>query len=392
MTNPHIAIIGAGLGGLTLARVLHVHSIGAIVYEAETSPSARSQGGMLDIHDFNGQVALKDAGLYDEFLTLVHQGGQQTRVLNRDGGVLMDLPDDGTGGRPEVQRGELRRILLDSLPSGSVRWGSKLLGAEPLGEGRHKLTFSDGHEAKADLLVGADGAWSKVRPLVSQAVPQYVGTIFVETWLLDADARHPASAEAVGGGGMFALARGKGIMAHREPDGALHAYVALSRSEDRLRLEFGDTEMTNARVAEEFAEWAPALTALLKDSDIAPVARILHQLPEDHRWDRVPGVTLLGDAAHLMIPSGEGANLAMFDGAELGKAIVANVGDLEQALQSYEAALFPRSALAAREASELAMSMFGDDTPRSLLEMFGVSDRDVETGSVSSDQSPIAPS
>lgn len=127
-----IAIIGAGLGGLTLARVLHVHGIAATVYEADADGHARPQGGMLDIHDFNGQLALRDAGLYEEFLALVHPGGQQSRVLDKDGNVLMDNPDNGTGGRPEVQRGELRRILLESLPPGAVRWGHKLRNAEPL--------------------------------------------------------------------------------------------------------------------------------------------------------------------------------------------------------------------------------------------------------------------
>ena len=366
-----IAIVGAGLGGLTLARVLHVHGIEATVFEAEASPIARAQGGMLDIHEENGQLALKAAGLFDLFLALVHEGAQATRILDKDGHVLFDQPDDGTGGRPEVPRAELRRILMESLPAGTIRWGHKLTAVASIGGAGHVLTFADGSTVTTELLVGADGAWSKVRPLLSGAKPAYVGVSFVETYLRDADVRHAASAKAVGGGAFFALAPGKGILAHREPHGVLHAYVALNKPKEWIAgIDFSDPSSALGRVTDEFDGWAPELTALITGSDTAPVPRPIHALPDDHRWRRVPGVTLLGDAAHLMMPSGEGANLAMYDGAELGKALAANPGDVEAALAAYEEALFPRSAVAAAEARELSKLLFGEKAPGSLVDMF----------------------
>ena len=370
MTAP-VTIVGAGLGGLTLARVLHVHGIPATIYEAEPSGGARTQGGQLDIHEYNGQLALEAAGLTGQFRAIIHEGGEATHVIDQNGTVLLDEPDDGTGGRPEVLRGDLRRILLDSLPEGVIQWGRKVTGARPLADGRHELTFADGSAITTSLLVGADGAWSKVRPLLSDAEPEYVGTTFIETYLYDADERHPAAAKAVGGGALFAVAPGQGILGHREPDSVLHAYVALSKPPEWIAgLDSADPAAVTAKVAAEFTGWAPELTALITDGDTTPLLRAVNALPIGHRWDRVAGVTLLGDAAHLMSPfAGEGANLAMFDGSELGLAIAAHPGDTETALAQYEQALFPRGAEFAAESDRNHKLMFADDTPDALLKL-----------------------
>lgn len=262
-----VTIIGAGLGGLVLARVLHLHGIPVTVYEAESSPTARSQGGMLDIHDRNGQLALKTAGLTDEFRSIVLEGRQAIRLLGRDGTVLFDKADDGTGESPEVQRGELRQILLDALPAGTVRWGHKATGVRALTKGRHEVTFAGGTAVATSLLVGADGAWSRVRPLLCDTTPAYVGRSFVETHLHDADTRHPATAKAVGDGTLVALdpdGNGKWFVAHREKDGTLHTYITLTKPQDWFAtIDFTDAAAAAARIAEEYDGWAPELTALI---------------------------------------------------------------------------------------------------------------------------------
>jgi 2-polyprenyl-6-methoxyphenol hydroxylase-like FAD-dependent oxidoreductase len=362
-----VTIVGAGLGGLVLARVLHVHGIPTTVYEAEPSATARTQGGMLDIHDYNGQPAIEAAGLTAEFRSLILEGREAARALNWDGTVLFDQPDDGTGGRPEVQRAELRQMLLDALPVDTVRWGHKVTGVCALGGGRHELSFADGTTATTNLLVGADGAWSRVRPLLTDAVPEYVGVSFVETFLFDGDTRHPTTAKAVGGGSLFVLdpsVSEKRIDAHRESGGNLHTYVTLTEPlEWFAAIDFTDSAAATARIAQEFDGWAPELTALITDTDTPPVHRPHYALPVGHRWDRIPGVTLLGDAAHIAAPDGEGANLAMQDGAELGKAIAAHPGDIETALADYEQALFVRSA-------EHAAAAAYQPTPQDMINFF----------------------
>ncbi|MFG1665428.1 FAD-dependent oxidoreductase [Streptomyces sp. Y7] len=371
-THHPVLVVGAGLSGLTLARVLHVNGLEAVVLDLEESAQTRPQGGMLDLHEETGQTALRVAGLHEQFRAKVHPGGQAMRVLDKRARVLLDEADDGTGGRPEIDRGDLREILLRSLPENTIRWNSKVVGARPLGAGRHEVTLADGTVLTTDLLVGADGAWSRIRPLVSDATPEYSGVSFVELDLLDAEARHPECAELTGGGMCFALGDDKGFLTHRETDGSLHVYTALRTPEHWLStLDFTDPDAVRAALLECFADWAPGLRQLITECDGSPVPRLVHALPVGHDWERTPGVTLLGDAAHLMSPfAGEGANLAMIDGAELGQALAAHPGDTEAALTAYEKALFPRSEEAARESAQGLETIFNDRAPQPLLDMF----------------------
>jgi 2-polyprenyl-6-methoxyphenol hydroxylase-like FAD-dependent oxidoreductase len=352
-----IAIVGAGLGGLTLARILAVHGVEAVVYDLDASPTARRQGGMLDMHEESGQLALRAAGLFADFERLVLPGGDATRVLDKHGTVLRDEP--GNGRRPEIHRGALRDLLLHSLPAGAVRWGARVTGVRAI-PGGYELTFADGRTETSELLVGADGAWSRVRPLLTGDQPVYSGLSFVEL--------RSSRAELIGDGILFALDDERGFLAHRESDGDYCVYVAVKKPAEWAT----GGEVSRESLLALFPDWHPDLRALISESEGALIPRPIYALPVGRQWSRVPGVTLLGDAAHLMSPfAGEGANLAMQDGAELAQAIVEHPGDVEAALAAYERAMFPRARAAAEESARNLVDLFQPGAARRLADFFG---------------------
>lgn len=370
MTEP-ITIIGGGIGGLTLARVLYVNGIPSKVYEIDTSPNARTQGGQLDIHEHNGQVALKKAHLMDEFHSIIHEGADAARIFNSNGELLHDAPADENNGRPEVLRGDLRQILIDSLPNETIEWHKKVDRVEEWEKGQYQVFFRDDTSLTTSKLVGADGAWSKVRKVLTDITPHYTGYTFIETYLHDVDNQYPETAKVVGQGQMFALSPGKGIVAHREYGGIIHTYVQMQCSSEWIdNIDFSNKKEATQTIANEFKGWPNEITALITEAESSITPRKINALPDEHRWQRRQGVTLIGDAAHLMAPSGEGANLAMLDAAELAESIAKMNGDLNSVIKDYEETMFPRSEEEARESHELLDICLGEDRPHRLVELF----------------------
>jgi 2-polyprenyl-6-methoxyphenol hydroxylase-like FAD-dependent oxidoreductase len=351
-----IGIVGAGPGGLILARILHLHGVAASVFEREQHSAVRPQGGSLDIHAESGQYAIEQAGLSSEFQHVARYGDQETRVYDKHG-ELKFLDEGAAGNRPEIDRGQLRGMLLDSLPNGMVRWGHSLTGVEALDNGTFELRFAHDVSERFDLVVGADGGWSRIRPLVSEARPIFSGVMFVELGMADVDAKYPEIARLVGHGLMFALGDGKAIIGHRDANAHVTIYAGLPAPEDSAGL----GSIDKATLVAHFESWSGSLQQMLDTSGDRMALRPISALPIGHRWQNRPGVTLLGDAAHLMSPfSGEGANLAMLDAAELALALTSEQ-DSGAVIPEYEEKMFRRAAEAAVGAQQGLEETFADD-------------------------------
>jgi 2-polyprenyl-6-methoxyphenol hydroxylase-like FAD-dependent oxidoreductase len=361
-----IAIVGGGLGGLTLARVLHRHGIEAVVYEREASRSARSQGGSIDLHPESGQRALAEAGLAGRFRSQARPEGEELKIVDPSGRILLHhRPQPGSfSGRPEIDRSALRDLLLDSLPGDAVAWRHRLVAATPRPEGGFELTFHGGHSADCDILIGADGAHSDVRPLLADVELSYVAT-FVELTVRDVDRRHPQVAELAGPGNLWCIGVNQILAAQRLGDGSLRVGISLRAAEQQT-----DTYRNRRALLDLFHGWDPRLTALIEASDDTVTPRTIETMPPGTRWPGRPGVTLVGDAAHLMPPVGEGANQAMLDGAELAGQLAANPADPDAAIRAYEAAMFTRIHPIAEMSARIQAMMLSPTAAEDIIRFF----------------------
>ncbi|MFC5664932.1 FAD-dependent oxidoreductase [Kitasatospora misakiensis] len=350
-----IAVVGGGPAGLTFARVLQRHGHPVAVLERDPAPDARPPGGTLDLQEGLGQLALDKAGLLAEFQALSRPEGQAMRILDTDGTVLRDWhPRPDERANPEIDRGQLRDLLLGPLDD--VRWGRSVTRVVPGTRDGVLVHFADGRQEAFDLVIGADGAWSRVRPAVSPVTPHYTGVTSVETSLDEVDTRHPALARLIGDGSVAVYGVNRSLVAQRNSGGHVKVYAKFRAPlgwhakldlDLNRNLDLADVEAVRSGLLALFDGWAAPVLDLLRHG-AAFVHRPFYSLPVSHTWTHVPGVTLLGDAAHLMPPLGAGANLAMLDGAELAESIAtesiaSGSGDPDEAVRAFEERMWARA-------------------------------------------------
>ncbi|KAI0139604.1 FAD/NAD(P)-binding domain-containing protein [Hypoxylon sp. NC0597] len=403
-TTPKIAIVGAGPVGLTLANILHRNGIKSTIFERESSATVRAQGGTLDIHAESGQQALVAAGLLSEFRKLSRPEGEATRLIKSDGTVLLDENENPppqlqehvtagqTGaqqeprGRPEIDRRDLKDLLIAALPKDTIRWGKGIASATPVpGSLQWRLNFlgqstdenqNDEDAGPYDLVLGADGAWSKIRPLLTDVRPLYSGIAALDVWISAENlAKRPDVARFIGDGSCMMMDEDRFVSLQRHSDGSARCYACVRTSktlggepplakellqlsvEEVNSLPGGEVDWKDEKVRErfldrQFAGWTKEFRNAVLAMTEQPLLRPLYMLPVGHRWEARPGVSLLGDAAHVMTPfAGVGVNVGMVDAKELAEGIVEYVGgdrkggeELAKVLRKYEEGMFERSA------------------------------------------------
>jgi 2-polyprenyl-6-methoxyphenol hydroxylase-like FAD-dependent oxidoreductase len=277
------------------------------IFEGESNIDFRSQGGTLDLHEKTGQAALKAGGLFDEFLKYARYDGEAMKICDKKllcyinmGGSKLNSNAIGTG-RPEIDRPKLREILYHSLAEGTVIWKHKLVRADE----DLKMHFSDGSvESGFDLIVGADGAWSKVRPSLTDEQPFYSGIGGHAFRIPDAEKTQPELYKLVNRGSLFSTSDAKSITAQYMGEGSINIATWGVRPKDWQKTcsyDVHDAAATKEACKKEYADWDSRLVAFTQVAEDSVVPRDLFMLPVGIRWDHVKGMTVVGDAAHLMV-------------------------------------------------------------------------------------------
>ncbi|POY36609.1 2-polyprenyl-6-methoxyphenol hydroxylase [Solitalea longa] len=379
--NKQIAIVGGGPGGLTLARLLQLKGANIKVYERDFDKHARVQGSPLDLHHESGLAALRKANLLEEFKKHYRPGADKMLIVNEHAEILFSdhetHPEENFGCehfRPEIDRGPLRNMLLESLQPETVVWDSQFVSMEKQNEG-WLLHFKNGSTAYADIVIAADGANSKIRPYLTDIKAFYSGITMLEANIYDAEKATPEIHALLNGGKIMAFGNSKCLLMGSKGNNELGFYVSIKAEESWAAnngLNYVDKEQLLTWFKQEYAEWSTVWHKLLENTATPVIPRLIYCMPLDQTWETQANLTLLGDAAHVMPPfAGEGVNMAMLDALELSECLTSDkFKELKEAISDYETTMRKRAAMAASESLENGQVMHSKDALNSMLGVF----------------------
>jgi 2-polyprenyl-6-methoxyphenol hydroxylase-like FAD-dependent oxidoreductase len=362
-----VLVVGAGPAGLALARLLQLRGVSVAVLERDESATARPQGGSLDLRPDSGRLAIRAAGLDAEFAALSREDAKAFALIDSTGTVVPDAGQEThEDAGPEIDRGDLRAMLLDAVLPGTVQWGSTVTAVVAAEDGRWRAELQGGVSVTADLIVGADGIGSKVRARLTSTKPRYVGRTMLAA-NLRRDLWRGSELDAMLGEGSIMFAGGdKTIFVQRCAHDLVLLYFSMAVPErwpSQAGIDIEQTDAVLAAVREAYRDWDPRLLAMLTELDDGFRSWPLSVMPPQHRWDARSGLTMIGDAAHVMPPfTGKGVNLALFDALRLSEALMDGVhASMADAIAAFESEMQERTEREITECLEVGRHFYGLD-------------------------------
>lgn len=327
--RPKIIVVGGGIGGLFAAKALLAHGLEASVYEQ--APELGEIGAGVYITP-NSVRQLQRVGLGSDVERWGAPVGAASQYFRADGTPIapVQVTDSAGSGAFGMHRADFVDFLAKSLPAGAVHTGHRCVGFEQVDE-TARVRFANGAAAEADIVVGADGIHSELRPYVfPPSQPVFHGSVAYRGTV-----PHERMPDWPNERWQMWLGKGKHFLVFPLRAGRIINYVGFVPADQEMKESWsapGDPDM----LRREFAGWDPR------------IEKLLAKVEKTFRWalyDREPmptwtkgRLTLLGDAAHPMLPHlGQGANQAIEDGMALA-TILSRIDNVRapQALLAYE--------------------------------------------------------